>query len=344
MALEQLDVVHRFVARYPEAFALATTADEVERAFAAGRIASLIGLEGGSMIASSLAALRQFHARGVRYMTLTHWRTTRWADAATDAPRHDGLTRFGRRGRARDEPPRDARGPEPRVAGHDGRRARRHRGARSSSPTPGARAITDHPRNVPDEILRRVPANGGVVMAVFLSGVHLERGRRARRARPGRRGRLRAPSTRRRARPSCSTRQRRLARRAPRAADDRRPGRRPHRPPAGGHGRRPRRDRQRLRRRRAAPRGPAGRRAASRPSSASCCGAATRTTTCARSPAATSCGSCAGPRPSPPASGASASHPRRRSRSSTAPTESRAGEAARPIPPSTCRCVTGLLP
>ena len=95
MALEQLDIVHRFVARYPDAFALATTADEVDLAFGSGRVASLIGLEGGSMIASSLAALRQFHARGVRYMTLTHWRTTRWADAATDEPRHGGLTRFG---------------------------------------------------------------------------------------------------------------------------------------------------------------------------------------------------------------------------------------------------------
>src|SRR4029079_5731683 len=96
MGLEQLDVVHRFIEGYPDAFALATTAEEVEAAFRAGRIASLIGLEGGSMIASSLAALRQYHARGVRYMTLTHWKTTRWADAATDPPQHDGLTPFGR--------------------------------------------------------------------------------------------------------------------------------------------------------------------------------------------------------------------------------------------------------
>jgi len=169
MALEQLDVVHRFVERYPEAFTLATTADEVEAAFRAGRIASLIGLEGGSMIASSMAALRQFHARGVRYMTLTHWRTTRWADAATDPPQHDGLTPFGREvvremnrlGMLVDlshvSPATMAAALEvtesPVVFSHS-----------------GARAVTDHVRNVPDEILRRVPANGGVVMAVFLSG------------------------------------------------------------------------------------------------------------------------------------------------------------------------------
>ena len=169
MAVEQLDIVHRFVEAYPDAFALATTADEVDRAFASGRIASLIGLEGGSMMASSMAALRQLHARGVRYMTLTHWRTTRWADAATDAPRHDGLTPFGvavvremnRLGMLVDlshvSPATMASALDvaaaPVVFSHS-----------------GARAITDHPRNVPDEILRRVPGNGGVVMAVFLSG------------------------------------------------------------------------------------------------------------------------------------------------------------------------------
>ena len=169
MALEQLDIVHGFVARYPEAFALATTADEVERAFAGGRIASLIGLEGGSMIASSLAVLRQFHARGVRYMTLTHWKTTRWADAATDAPQHEGLTAFGaevvremnRLGMLVDlshvspatmEAALDV-AEAPVIFSHS-----------------GARSVTDHPRNVPDEILRRVPGNGGIVMAVFLSG------------------------------------------------------------------------------------------------------------------------------------------------------------------------------
>jgi membrane dipeptidase len=169
MAIEQLDVVKRFVAQYPDAFALATTADEVERAFAAGRIASLLGLEGGSMIASSLAALRQFHALGVRYMTLTHWRTTRWADAATDEPQHDGLTAFGIevvREMNRLGMLVDLTHVSPGTM----------RAALDATEAPvifshsGARAVTDHPRNVPDEILRDVPANGGVVMAVFLSG------------------------------------------------------------------------------------------------------------------------------------------------------------------------------
>jgi membrane dipeptidase len=168
MALEQLDLVHRLTGAYPDTFATATSANDVERAFAAGRIASLIGLEGGSMIASSLPVLRHFHARGVRYMTLTHWRTTRWADAATDAPRHGGLTRFGvevvremnRLGMMVDL---SHVAPSTMVAALDA----------SEAPVifshSGARAVADHPRNVPDDVLRRVPANGGVVMAVFLS-------------------------------------------------------------------------------------------------------------------------------------------------------------------------------
>ncbi len=169
MAIEQLDIVHRFVAQYPETFALATTADEVDRAFADGRIASLMGLEGGSMIASSMAALRQFHALGIRYMTLTHWRTTRWADAATDPPQHDGLTPFGvevvremnRLGMLVDLS---------HVSPGTMRAALDVAEAPVIFSHSGARAVTDHPRNVPDEILHDVPANGGVVMAVFLSG------------------------------------------------------------------------------------------------------------------------------------------------------------------------------
>lgn len=166
-SLEQMDIVHGFVDRYPETFALTTTADEVEAAFAGGRIASLLGLEGGSMIGSSLSALRNAYARGVRYMTLTHWLTTRWADAATDAPRHGGLTPFGR------EVVREMNrlgmlvdlshvSPATMAAALDV----------TEAPVifshSGALAVCDHPRNVPDEILRRVPANGGIVMAVFL--------------------------------------------------------------------------------------------------------------------------------------------------------------------------------
>lgn len=169
LSLEQMDVVHGFIERYPDAFALATTADEVEAAFAGGRIASLLGLEGGSMIGSSMPALRNAYARGIRYMTLTHWLTTRWADAATDPPQHGGLTVFGR------EVVREMNrlgmlvdlshvSPLTMAAALDV----------SEAPVifshSGALAVCDHPRNVPDEILARVPANGGVVMAVFLSG------------------------------------------------------------------------------------------------------------------------------------------------------------------------------
>ncbi len=199
------------------------------------------------MIASSLAALRQFHARGVRYMTLTHWRTTRWADAATDEPRHGGLTRFGvevvremnRLGMLVDLSHVSA---ETMAAALDA----------TEAPVvfshSGARAITDHPRNVPDEILRRVPANGGVVMEVFLSGFistavseHLAPAMAAEDEYVASASRRHAVSA------ACTAGE--LARRASGSTDDDRPGRRPHRSPSIGHGHRPRRDRQRLRRR-----------------------------------------------------------------------------------------------
>ncbi len=168
MALEQLDIADAFALRYPDVFGRATTADEVEAVFGSGRIASLLGLEGGAMIASSLPILRTFFARGIRYMTLTHWATTRWADAATDEPKHDGLTAFGR------EVVREMNrlgmlvdlshvAPSTMAAALDV----------AEAPVvfshSGAFAVNPHPRNVPDDILRRVPGNGGVVMAVFLS-------------------------------------------------------------------------------------------------------------------------------------------------------------------------------
>jgi membrane dipeptidase len=167
MALEQLDIAEGFARRYPDVFALATTADEVEAAFGSGRIASMYGVEGGSMIASSLPVLRTFFARGVRYMTLTHWKTTRWADSATDAPKHGGLTRFGR------EVVREMNrlgmlvdlshvAPSTMAAALDV----------AEAPVvfshSGAFAVNPHARNVPDEILRRIPGNDGLVMAVFL--------------------------------------------------------------------------------------------------------------------------------------------------------------------------------
>ncbi|HKE92400.1 MAG TPA: membrane dipeptidase, partial [Gemmatimonadales bacterium] len=94
-ALEQIDLVHRLCARYPRDLAMATTAADVERNFKAGKISCLIGIEGGHAIESSLGTLRMFYALGTRYMTLTHWETTDWADAATDSAKHGGLTPFG---------------------------------------------------------------------------------------------------------------------------------------------------------------------------------------------------------------------------------------------------------
>ena len=93
--LEQIDLVHRMMARYPETFALAATVDDIERLRKQGKIASMIGVEGGHSIQNSLGVLRQFYALGVRYMTLTHSDTIDWADAATDTPRHGGLSEFG---------------------------------------------------------------------------------------------------------------------------------------------------------------------------------------------------------------------------------------------------------
>src|SRR4051812_25478647 len=94
-ALEQIDLVYRLCGKYPTVFAMARTADDIERNFKAGKISCLIGIEGGHAIENSLGALRQFAQLGVRYMTLTHWETLDWADAATDTAKHGGLTAFG---------------------------------------------------------------------------------------------------------------------------------------------------------------------------------------------------------------------------------------------------------
>ncbi|MFL5674669.1 MAG: dipeptidase [Chloroflexota bacterium] len=166
-SLEQMDIVHGFVERYPETFGLATTADEIEAVFASGRIASLLGLEGGGMIGSSMAILRNAYARGVRYMTLTHWKTTRWADAATDDPQHDGLTAFGRE-IVREMNRLGMLVDISHVAPSTMRAALDTTEAPVIFSHSGALAICNHPRNVPDDVLARMPANGGVVMAVFL--------------------------------------------------------------------------------------------------------------------------------------------------------------------------------
>ena len=167
--LEQVDIVHRMIARYPDDFALALTVDDVQRIFAEGRIASLIGIEGGHSIDSSLGALRMFARLGARYMTLTHSKNVPWADSATDTPEHGGLTGFG------EEVVREMNGLGMLVdmshvsedTMEDVLRVTRAPVIFSHS---SARALCDHPRNVPDAILRQLPKNGGVVMVSFVPG------------------------------------------------------------------------------------------------------------------------------------------------------------------------------
>jgi membrane dipeptidase len=167
--LEQIDVVHRMVRKYPDTFELALTAADVERIFDDGRIASLIGMEGGHSIDSSLAALRMFHQIGARYLTLTHSRNVPWADSATDTPVHGGLSRFG------EEVVREMNWLGMLVDLSHVSPATMEDAIRvSAAPVifshSSARALTDVPRNVPDHILRRLPDNGGVVMVTFVPG------------------------------------------------------------------------------------------------------------------------------------------------------------------------------
>jgi len=164
--LEQIALVQSFAERYPETFALARTAADVRRIYKSGRIASLIGVEGGGQIDQSLGVLRAYRALGAGYLTLTHSRTIEWADSATDDPKHDGLTEFGeqvvlelnRLGMLVDlshvsegtmlDALRVSKAPV--IFSHS-----------------SARALNDHPRNVSDTVLKQVTANRGVVMATF---------------------------------------------------------------------------------------------------------------------------------------------------------------------------------
>jgi membrane dipeptidase len=165
--LEQVDVVYELARLHPETFEVALTADDVERIFASGKIASMIGMEGGHSIDGSLATLRMFHRLGARYMTLTHSRNTPWADSATDDPLLDGLSEFGR------EVVRemnwlgmlvDLSHVSPSTM-HDALDVAAAPVIFSHS---SARALCDHRRNVPDDVLKRLPANGGVVMVTFV--------------------------------------------------------------------------------------------------------------------------------------------------------------------------------
>ncbi|MEU5435191.1 dipeptidase [Streptomyces sp. NPDC020719] len=165
--LEQIDCVDQMLARYPGDLAPALTADDMEKARAAGRIASLKGAEGGHSINNSLATLRALYALGVRYMTLTHNDNTPWADSATDVPGVGGLSPFGH------EVVREMNRLGMLVdLSHVA--ATTMRDALSTSVAPvifshsSSRAICDHARNIPDDVLRLLPSNGGVAMATFV--------------------------------------------------------------------------------------------------------------------------------------------------------------------------------
>jgi len=167
--IEQIDIVHRLVAAYPNDLAFARTADDIVRIHKAGRVASLIGIEGGRQIGGSLAALRLFHQLGARYMTLTHNQTTEWADSATDDPKHEGLSPFGltvigemnRLGMLVD-------------LSHTSPEVMRQAIAASRAPVifshSSASGLNGHPRNVPDDVLRMLPTKGGVVMVNWVPG------------------------------------------------------------------------------------------------------------------------------------------------------------------------------
>lgn len=166
--LEQIDLARRIIAKYPDALGPALTADDVERQFKSGRVASLMGIEGGHALENSLGALRAYYDLGVRYMTLTHSKTLAWADSATDEARHGGLTRFGEevvREMNRLGMLVDLSHVSPETM-DDALRVSEAPVIFSHS---SARAVCDVPRNVPDEILKRLPANGGVVMVTFVT-------------------------------------------------------------------------------------------------------------------------------------------------------------------------------
>ncbi len=165
--LEQIDTTRRLIAAYPDVFLLATRADDVARARLEGKIASFLGMENGQALENSLGALRAYYDLGVRYMTLTHGRNTDWADSATDTPAHGGLTPFGRevvREMNRLGMLVDISHVSPQVMGQVLDLAEAPVIFSHSS----ARALVDHPRNVPDDVLKRMPKNGGVVMVTFI--------------------------------------------------------------------------------------------------------------------------------------------------------------------------------
>jgi membrane dipeptidase len=167
--IEQIDLVNKMCQRYPDVFEIALSADDVERIVASGKIASLIGVEGGHSIENSLGRLRELYERGARYMTLTHSRNLDWADACTDEPRAGGLNEFG------EEVVREMNRLGMLVdLAHVSPECMRKALAVTRAPVifshSSAKAICDHPRNVPDDVLQLTARNGGVVMVNFFTG------------------------------------------------------------------------------------------------------------------------------------------------------------------------------
>jgi membrane dipeptidase len=175
--LEQIDVIHRMVRQYPDTFEMAYSTDDIERIHKNGKIASLIGVEGGHSIDNSLGVLRMLYQLGARYLTLTHTDTLDWADSATDKPLHNGLTPFGeqvvlemnRLGMLVDIS---------HVSADTMRHVLRVTKAPIIASHSSAYALAEHPRNVPDDVLKELPKNGGVVMVNFYSGFVVPEGAR----------------------------------------------------------------------------------------------------------------------------------------------------------------------
>ena len=164
--LEQIDIAHRIFETYPDELEFAGNASDIQRIFGAGKIASLLGIEGGHVIENSLGALRAFYRAGVRYMGLTHFSNTDWADSSTDEVVNDGLSPFG------EEVVREMNRMGMLVdLAHTSPATMSDALNLAEAPVifshAGAQALADHPRNVPDSILRRLTENGGVVMQVF---------------------------------------------------------------------------------------------------------------------------------------------------------------------------------
>lgn len=167
MQLEQIDIARRMIEAYPDVLVFATRASDILAAKKAGKIASFLGMENGLALENSLGALRAYYDLGIRYLTLTHGRNTDWADSATDAPKHGGLTPFGR------ELVREMNRLGMMVdISHVALTVMNQVLDVSEAPVifshSSARALTDHPRDVPDDVLRRMAKNGGVVMVTFI--------------------------------------------------------------------------------------------------------------------------------------------------------------------------------